>query len=425
MRRILKIILKLLASRVIRRYKPIVVGITGSVGKSTTKEIIFSILSSKFRVAKNDLNFNQEIGVPLAILSLKPFYEDGDSFWKRSRFLFQVLISFWLAYGLPRSRYPEILVLELAADRPGDIGYLTKIVRPTVGVITAIGEIPVHVEFYASPEALAKEKSKLVKFLPAHGGLAVLNYDDQTVLDMRQVSKATAVTFGFSEAADIWASEISYFLDEEEAKIGGLSFKIHHGSAFIPVKTPGLIGRHQIYSILAAVAVGLRFGVNLVDTAGILENIELPPSRMNLLNGIKNSFIINDSYNASPLSSHAALDALKAFGDAIARAGGKKARKIAVMGDMKELGKYEVQAHQAIGALVPERADILITVGLAAKFIAEAAADSGMVESKIFSFSSSEEAKSKVQEIIKEGDAVLIKGSRAMKMEKILEEIIV
>jgi len=425
MRKILQFILKVLAKRVIHRHQPAVVGITGSVGKSFAKEAIFHVLSKKFWVWKNSENFNNEIGVPMAVLGVRP---DKSKF----KVIGRVLKSCWLVFGWPKQEYPRVLVLELAADKPGDIEYLTHIVRPQVGVVTAVGEVPVHVEFYASPEAVAREKSKLVEQLPAHDGLAVLNYDDQTVLEMRGKARAKVVTFGFSPSAsargeekgpDIWVSDIAYFATDDNRNVGGLSFKINHGNIFVPARINNLIGVHQLYGVLAAIAVGLHFGMNLVDISSILENVELPKHRMNLAPGIKGTVIIDDSYNASPIAMHAALDTLRDFVKARRSLSGVRAgRKIAVLGDMRELGKYEMEAHRAIGNLVGERADILVTVGAAARLIADSAANQ-MKAGSIFSFDTSDEAKAKVQEIIREGDVVLIKGSHAMEMEKIVKEI--
>ncbi len=421
MRKILKKTLKFLAQKVITRYKPIVIGVTGSVGKTSAKEAIFSALSYKFWVAKNEQNFNNELGVPMAVLRIKPHYFKNSKL-KLALYLGESLFkAFWLTFGWPKQEYPKFLVLELAADKPRDIEYLVDTVKPNVGVVSAVGDIPVHVEFYASPQEVAKEKSKLISSLPSSGGLAVLNYDDQTVLDMREKTSAKIMTFGFSNNADIWASDTSYFANENNDSIGGLSFKINSGSTFVPVRVNNLVGLHQIYSILAGAAVGMHFGLNLIDISKSIENIELPHHRMNLSRGIKETAIIDDTYNASPLSMHAALDTLRDFAKA-RESFGKKGRRIAILGDMKELGKYEVNAHHRVGNLAGERCDVLITVGLAAKFIADSAVDQMSAE-KIMSFSNSEDARLKIKEVIQENDVVLVKGSRSMKMEKIVNEI--
>lgn len=461
MRRLLQFILKTLAKRVVIRYQPMVVGITGSVGKTTAKEAIFTVLSRKFWVRKNEENYNNELGVPMAVLGVDPSrFQVSDStplLSSRAWFRFQAVSyklkaissALWLAYGWPKSLYPQMLVLELAADRPGDINYLVDIIQPKIGVVTAVGELPVHVEFYASPQAVAREKARLIERLSLDpvklsgsnyevSSLAVLNHDDPVALDMKEKLKVKTTTFGFSKEAGIWASDISYFVTDvrpstsnhQQTTIGGLAFKINSGNSFVPARVNNMIGRHQLYGVLAAAAVGLHFGMNLVSIAEALENFDLPKRRMTLKPGIKNSVVIDDTYNASPLSTHAALDVLTDFSGArkamgslpSASIGGGVGRRIAVLGDMRELGKYELEAHRVIGNLAAERCDILVTVGAAGKIMADSAANQ-MSKDAIFSFDTSEQAAPKVQEIIQEGDVVLVKGSRAMEMEKIVEEI--
>ena len=418
MRILLKIILKILAKRVIARYQPKVIGVTGSVGKTTAKEAIYALLRYKFNIWKTEDNFNNEIGLPMTILGVNPrLANKGNKFGV----VLHLIRAVWLAYGWPRQNYPKVLVLEIAADRPGDLNYLVDIAKPQIGVVTAVGEVPVHVEFYASPKAVAKEKSILIESLPSDG-LSILNYDDDTVLDMREKSKAHVTTIGFSEHADIWASDVSFIISDDERSLGGLSFKVHQGESFMPFRINNLIGLQQVYAILAAVAVGIHFNINMVEISSILESFELPADRMNLMRGIKNTTIINDVYNASPTSMHAALDTLRIFGDNVIKMHGR-GRKIAVLGDMRELGKYSEQAHRDMGLLTTECADILITVGTHSKLLADSAM-ALMGQDKIFVFSSSDDAKLKVQELIEEGDIILVKGSRGMHMEKILEEIV-
>lgn len=431
MKKYLQFILKILAKRVITRYHPTVIGVTGSVGKTTTKEAIYSVLSRKFRVRKSSLNFNNAIGTPISVLGIRPpKVKDECGFYHYDRLgfvglAFDLLKAFYLAFGLRDKNYPKILLLELGADKSGDISYLVEMVQPTIGVVTAVGEIPVHVEFYSSPKAVAKEKGMLVESLPSNG-LAILNHDDQTVLDMKERTKAKVVTIGFSPEATIWASDVSYVVSDPptggENSIGGLSFKVHLGESFVPFRINKIVGIHQIYAILNAIAVGSHLGINLVEMASIMESFEPPKDRIVLAHGIKNTIIINDAYNASPPSTHAALDTLRDFGDSVVALRGR-GRRVAVLGDMKELGKYSVDAHQAIGGLIADRADLLVTVGEHAKFIADSASSS-LSADKIFSFHDSAEAAPKVLELIEEGDIVLVKGSRSMRMERVLEEIV-
>jgi len=414
MRLLLKFILKLLSKAVIKKYKPLVIGITGSVGKTSTKEAVFQVLRKRFSVRANDANFNNEIGFPMAILGLKT---PGKLIWIKN-----ILSSIKLLLVKDRF-YPKVLVLEMAADRPGDIKYLVNIARPKIGIITGVGELPVHVEFYSGPDQVAKEKSELVKSLPGDG-LAILNHDDEVVYDMKDVTKTKVITFGFEDNAEISASDLRYFFENSDSKEvrAGLSFKVSNKKSTVPFRLNNALGRPQVYSVLAATAVGLYFGMNLVEISQTLENFDFPPHRMKLLKGINNSFIIDDTYNASPLSVHAALDTLKDFGEKIISKI-ECGRKIAVLGDMLELGTFTEKAHRQVGNLAGERVQYLFTVGSRAKFIADSAFNQ-LPKENIKTFDNADEAKEEIKKFIKEGDIVLVKGSRAMRMEKIVEELI-
>lgn len=409
MRKLLQIILKILSRAVVKKYQPLVIGITGSVGKTSTKEAVFVVLKNKFKVRANDASFNNEIGFPMAILGLK---KPGRLIW-----IFNILESLDLLF-FKNKKYPEILVLEMGADKPGDLDYLIDIAKPKIGVVTAVGELPVHLEFYSGPEQVAKEKSKLIQALPPDG-FAVLNYDDEIVFEMGQSSKAEVITFGFNQGAVLQASDVSYFVDSNSNISGGLSFKVSYEKSFVPFRLGNALGRHQIYAALAAAAVGLHFEINLVEISQALEKLEFPKQRMNLIKGIKDSLIIDDSYNASPLSTHAALDTLKEFGDKVISKTGT-GRKIAVLGDMKELGIFTERAHRLIGNLAGERAEYLFTVGPAAKFIADSAFNQLLAEN-IMSFNDVREAKETIRAFVREGDIILVKGSRLMELEKIVE----
>ena len=409
MRKLLQIILKSLSKAVIKKYNPIVIGITGSVGKTSTKEAVFSVLKGKFNVRANDASFNNEIGFPMAILGLK---KPGRLIW-----ILNLLKSFNL-FLFKDEKYPKILVLEMGADKPGDIGYLIDIAKPKIGIVTAVGELPVHIEFYSGPEEVAQEKSKLIQILPSNG-FAVLNYDDEIVSRMRDLSRAEVITYGFNNGAELRASDLMYFIEMNKEIAGGLSFKLNYEKSIVPFRLINALGRHQIYAVLAAAAIGLHFGMNLVEISQALEKMEFPKQRMKLVRGLKNSWIIDDTYNASPLSTHAALDTLKEFGDkAIAK--NEKGRMIAVLGDMKELGIFTEKAHRLVGNLAGERAEYLFTVGPAAKFIADSAFNQ-LPKENINSFNDASEAGEYLKSFIQEGDIVLVKGSRAMKMEKIVE----
>ncbi|MBI5147792.1 MAG: hypothetical protein HZA37_01420 [Parcubacteria group bacterium] len=403
---ILKKTIKYLAAKTAEKFDPEIIAITGTVGKTSVKEAVFAVAKAAKTARASAGNFNNEIGAPLTILSDSET-AGGKLFWCKTILFSAVRLLFprrWFGY-------PEALILEYAADKPGDIKYLLEIARPKIGIVTAIGEIPPHVEFYSGPDAVAREKAKLVEDIPV-SGFAVLNFDDEAVMDMRERTRAKIMTFGFGEGSDVRVS--AFENRSENGAPEGISFKLEYGGSFVPARLDGVFGKAHAYSAAAAACVGLISGLNLVKISEALLNYRSPKGRMAILNGIKGSFIIDDSYNASPLSVHSALDALKGL---------KTERKIAVLGDMLEIGKYSPEAHEAIGRLAAKSADILVTVGAAAKIIAESAVKAGMPKKNIFSFDEAEEAGRAVQNLIQPKDVVLVKASRAIGLEKVVEEI--
>jgi len=398
-----------LAKMYLWRFKPDIIAITGNVGKTSTKEAIVTVLDRVKKVRYGKGNLNNEFGVPLTIVGdwSDNYYEGGNSFL----FWCRVLSVSFFAWFFIRD-YPEVLVLEFGADKPGDISRLTKKYRPKIGVITAVGEIPVHVEYFSDPDAVAREKSKLVSVLKSTD-YAILNHDDPVVYNMKEKTKAKVISYGFTEGATVMLSNFDFRLDSEENPLG-VGFKIHYGAnSFVPVTLYGMLGKSQALAVGAAAAVAIIYDMNLIEISQALVDYQGPKGRLKILKGIKNSTIIDDTYNAAPASTHLALDTLKEFSNK---------RKIAVLGDMLELGKYTVQAHQEIGNLVGGNVDILVTVGLRAKFIADAAANQMDIKN-IYSFVNSDLAKIKVQELVGDGDLILVKGSQGMRMEKIVEEI--
>lgn len=396
-------IIRRLAIWTIRKYEPGVIAVTGTVGKTSTKEAIYAVLKTHRRVRRNSGNFNNEIGLPLTILGDWQKIE-GKYFWLKVICLSVLRLLF-------RFRYPELLILEYAADKPGDIKYLLDIAKPQIGVITAIGDIPVHVEFYSGPEAVAREKSKVIESLSAVG-LAILNYDDETVWGLRDRTRAHLMTYGFSDGAIMRITNFEIRMDGDRP--AGIAFKLNYAGSFVPVRLDGCFGKAQVYVAAAAASVGITFGLNLVKIAEALLEYEVPSRRGKLVEGIKHTWIIDDTYNASPLSMEAAIHTVRDL---------KVNRKIAVLGDMLELGKYTNEAHEHIGGLAPKVFDILFTVGARAKFIAEGAKENGMAQKNIYSFDTAEEAGLEVQKLIKKGDLILVKASRAIQLDKVVEEI--
>jgi UDP-N-acetylmuramyl pentapeptide synthase len=289
--------------------------------------------------------------------------------------------------------------------------YLLEIARPNIGVITVIGEIPVHVEFFSGPQEVAREKARLIEQLPA-GGFAILNQDSHIVVDLKDRTRAHRMTFGFHRDAEV---RISNFITRtEDGRPVGIRFKLEYAGNSVPVRLDNVFGRAQAYAAAAAASVGLIFGLNLVKISEALKSYQSPEHRFQPFRGLKDSVVIDDAYNASPLSMHAALDTLKDFS-------GK--RKIAVLGDMREIGNFTAEAHEDVGRAVAKIANILITVGPSAHLIAKGAARGGLSRKSIHEFDTVDQALIPVQELIRKGDVLLVKGSRAIGLEKIVESI--
>ena len=407
MRKLLQKLLRFFSKSVLKKYKPVIIAVTGSVGKTSTKEAVFHVLKTHFgekEVRRNQRNYNNEIGVPLTIFGL----ETGG----RSVLLWflKFMKIFWMT--IFRVKYPSFLVLEMGADRPGDIKYLVDFVQPKVGVITALGEIPVHVEFFENPQQVAKEKRNLISSLNENG-IAILNYDDEAVRQMAEGIRAKVFTYGLKERADVRATNYDLKVNSN-GNVSELNFKLEFGGSSVPAKLINVLGVQHLYSALAAASVGITFNINLVEIVEALKEFQPLPGRIHLIKGIKNTLIVDDTYNAALLSMEAALESLKIF---------ENRRKIVVLGDMLEIGEYAPEAHKRIGKKASEIADLIFTVGPRAKFITEEAIKQGFLDNRIFQFMVSGDAAIKVQEEIKENDVILIKGSRAMKMEKVVKEI--
>ena len=409
-KRILILLLRLLAQATLRRYKPLVIGVTGSVGKTSAREAISAILKEKFSTRRSIKNYNNEIGAPLTILGQT---SGGKSVWQ---WLQIFLIGFFEIFYT--KDYPKILILEMGADKMGDISYLTDFIKCHIGVITAIGEIPVHVEFFQSVDQVAREKSALISNIDK-GGWAVLNYDDERVRAMMKKTSAQIFTYGFDERADLRASNFEQHLDNlNEA---GISFKVDYQGSNVPIRLKDIYARHQVYSILAGMAIGLIFKMNLVEIGEALKNHQSPVGRLHLLRGIKNTWIIDDTYNSSPSSSLGALELLEKISNL--NANGEPGRKIVAFGDMLELGSFTEEAHRQVGARAAQVADILLAVGEKSIFMADEAKKNGLPKENVWYFASSEEAGRELQNLIHEGDIILVKGSQSIRMEKIVKEI--
>lgn len=407
MRKFIESSLASAAKAVIAKEQPVIVGVTGSVGKSSAKEAISAVLGKRHRLRSSPKNFNTEIGLPLSILDL-PTGGSSKTAW---------LGTLWQAWKIKTfgaKDFPKLLVLEYGMRNPGDIAKLCDIAPPNIAVMTSIGES--HLEFMGTVEDIIKEKRTLLERLPKDG-LAILNRDDEKVWAMRSRIGARVTSFGYHEDAEVRVppESISYAcsIDRE----CGMRFKIVSGGATVPAFMPNVLGKHGIYAAMAAVSVALAKDMNLLEAADALSLYQAPPGRLRYIPGIKHTVIIDDTYNASPTSTNAALEVLSDMQVP------SEDKRFAVLGDMLELGTASVEGHRAVGKKAAECADVLVFVGERMADAAIAAREAGAGEDRVFHFGNTEEAGRFVQERMKQGDYILVKGSRGMKMESVVQEI--
>jgi len=407
-------ILRVEASAVLRKYKPKIVAVIGSVGKTSTKDAIYSVFSREFFVRKSDKSFNSEIGIPLTVLGCKNGWNDP-FIWLQN-----IFGGLWLL--IHKQRYPEWLILEIGVDMPDDMKRAAEWIKPDMLIVTRFADVPVHVEHFSSPEAIIAEKSLMVGSLKKDGVL-ILNSDDEKVLALKEKWTGKVKTYGFSEKANVSGSHLSvmYGEDDIERKFpAGIMMRLDVGETSIPVRIYGTLGKTMGYSAMATAAASISVGIHLVKISEGIAKIIPPSGRMRLLPGIKHSLILDDSYNASPVAMASALETLKevkTYG-----------RKFAVLGDMLELGKYSTDEHKKVGALAKDVCDVLVTVGIRARSIALGALDNGMNEDNIYQFDTSKEAGKYLEKLIGDGDIILVKGSQGsgtnkIRMEQAVEEI--
>ncbi|MBI2630881.1 hypothetical protein HYW73_01525 [Candidatus Nomurabacteria bacterium] len=403
------------------RYKPKVIAITGSLGKTSTKDAVYAVLSKIAYVRKSEKSFNSELGLPLTVLGL-PNGWNNPAVWIKN-----ILKGLWLI--IYPHKYPEWLILEVGIGKPNDMKETASWLNTDAVIMTAIGETPVHIEFFTSRKHLIEEKSQLIKTLKP-SGLLVLNADDEAVLEMKSKTKCLVITYGFKEGANILGSgeSISY---NEKGIPEGVVFRVDEGGKSLPVVIEGVFGRNHVYASLAALALSSGLKFNMVEAALALKNYDVPPGRMRILPGIKESLIIDDTYNSSPFACESAL---KTLGEVFPE-GSPRGRKIAILGDMLELGKHTIEAHKNIGKLAKEilnnPGDTLIVVGPRAKSIKEGALEIhpssgglGMNPGSILEFLNSREAGNFMKTFIRKGDIVLVKGSQGTRMERTVEAIL-
>ena len=346
-----------------------VIGITGSVGKSSTKEMVAEVVDRRYRTLKSPGNLNNEIGLPLTILRLGAGYERA--------------------------------VLEMGFYVPGEIAFLCDISLPSVGVVTNVGTV--HAERAGSQEAIFAGKSELVQALPpAPEGTAILNFDDSWVRKMEEKTRARVFFYGLSPEAHLWADEI------QGLGLEGIRFRLHYQNETLHAHIP-LIGRHSVHTALRAAAVGLVEGLTWQE---IFDGLKQGHAQLRLVavRSQTGALLLDDTYNASPESMLAALNLLDEL----------DGRKIAVLGDMLELGPYEKQGHEMVGLRAARVADVLIVLGARARIIADAARRAGMPKARVHEFEQIEPIVDWLGQNLTANDVALIKGSHGLRMDRIV-----
>lgn len=411
MRKLFSGLLGFLARQTVHRFHPAIIAITGTVGKTSTKDAIAIVAALRGTTRKNAGNLNNEIGVPLTVFGKRESSGLNPFFW---------LGVFLGALGkiIRGGKYPEFLVLEMAADHPGDIAYLTWIAKPTIGVVTAIS--PVHMQFYPDIAAVTKEKFGVIAPL-GNTDIAVLNSDDARVKAFAKETKAHALLFGTAADADVRITSVeptygpALASGSRKSVLGStvhLAIKEMNAGVFLQ----GVLGDVAGTSVAAAAAVGYALHIPLDSCAQALSQLRLPPGRMRLLEGTDDILIVDDSYNASPAAVVAALRNVAALNPSINRS----VRRYAVFGHMAELGIQAEQYHAEMGRAVAEaQFDGLVVLGEFAHVVAAAAEAGGMTQERLFVAKHHEEAVAHIRTMLEPGDIVLIKGSQAARMEAI------
>jgi UDP-N-acetylmuramoyl-tripeptide--D-alanyl-D-alanine ligase len=356
-----------------RQHDVTVIAITGSVGKTTVKEVVAAVEKQTYRILKSEGNYNNEIGLPLTLLHLTGTHQR--------------------------------IVLEMGMYDLGEIAHLANIALPRIGAVTNVG--PSHLERLGTIQRIAQAKAELPKALPPaeEGGVAILNADNEWVRPMAGETRARVLTYGLTPSADLWADDI------ESKGFEGIRFRFHYGQETVYVRVP-MLGRHSVHTALCAAAVGLADGLSWEEIVAGLHD-QSAQLRLVAVSGPAGSTVLDDTYNASPMSCLAALNLLAEV----------EGRKIAVLGDMLELGRYTEEGHKLVGRRARDVVDILITVGPLACLIGEQALQAGMDMGSVHCLETNTEALDLLRALIKPGsvgDKILIKGSRGMEMEAIV-----
>lgn len=390
------------AKAVLVRHKPFIIGVTGNLGKTSTKDAIYAVMKDHVHVRRSEKSMNSEFGVPLTILGEK-------SGWNNPlAWAFIIIRGFFVTFS---KEYPTHLVLEIGADRPGDIKSIASWVKPDITVVTQFGQVPVHIEFFPDRDAVIAEKGYLVSALK-ESGMFIYNADDHDAQKLLGNTTAKKVSFGIHEASDMQATNVRLY----GMPLTGTEADIKHGNLTEHLVLPEVVGKSPVYCALPALLIASHLAIPLPVACAALRDEKKPKGRMRLLRGMSNSVIIDDSYNASPKATE---HGLKTLGEI-----DSSGRRIAVLGDMLELGQYTRDEHYKIGKLAAKSCHKLFTVGIRSRVTAEGALDEKMSDDNIMMCDTSIDAGKDLVSIIKPGDIIYVKGSQGMRMERAIEMIL-
>ncbi|HEC93832.1 MAG TPA: UDP-N-acetylmuramoyl-tripeptide--D-alanyl-D-alanine ligase [Candidatus Kaiserbacteria bacterium] len=408
-------LLATLSSGIIRKYKPTVIMVTGSVGKTSTKDAIAAALSEMYFLRKSEKSHNTEFGVPFTIIGVENPWRNIFA-WIR---VFQEAFTLLL---LP-NHYPKMLVLEVGAGKPGDITDLLHMITPDIVVVTRLPEVPVHVEAYVSPQAVREEE-----FMPAYAlapaAPLIISADDLYARDMALRLPVRTITYGMNEDAQVHIEHPDFLI--EDGRVRGMQAQVSvngvNGVNGAPrtatgtVAVRGALGRQQLFAPVSALAVAVALSTSIDSALAGLSAYTPPPGRGRILDGVQGSIIVDESYNASPV---AVVESLSTLRDIT-----PTSRRIAVLGDMLELGRYSVSEHARIGELVAHCADLLITVGVRAQGIAHSAQEAGLNVKNIHICNTVQEASDILSKLAHPNDIFLVKGSQSVRLERVVKTLL-
>lgn len=391
------------AKLVLKRKSPFIIAVTGNLGKTSTKDAIYAVMEDHFHVRKTEKSLNSgEFGVALTVLGEK-------SGWSNPLMWVKILLRGALVPF--DENYPTHLVLEVGADAPGEIQGTSEWVKPDITVVTQFAEVPVHVEAFESRDHLIQEKGYMVEVLK-DTGLYIYNADDHDSSGLASKTKARIMGVGITTNTDVHADGVHAYGDPIE----GTRARILVAGTVHDLVLPGVLGKSPVYACLPAIAVATELNIPIELACASLRDAYKPNGRMKILHGMNNTRIIDDTYNASPKATEHGLRTLESLDI--------KGRKIAVLGDMLELGDFTRDEHYRIGTIAAKCAHKLVVVGIRSRFTAEGALDNHMLDQNILECDNAIEAGKELLTLLEPGDVVYVKGSQSMRMEKCVKMIL-